>query len=198
LLTLDRKAVSAADRRRLCCGAKIDPRLADLFCRYHAHRSQLRPQPQNLAILRRFRKRLALVSGGEQLAKLASNAEECVMQVNAGLGMLGQFLRNLQCLLCFGSIHGTSLATLIRRDIKNLNAVVITNFKVHCFLAKFLANSNYTLPRFEQKVITANDGNSPAFITIQLGIFWVKPLALGNAFIRSAAKLQGEIVYDSV
>jgi hypothetical protein len=58
-----------------------------------------------LSILRRFQKRFSFRSKRKKLAKLAAHTEESVVEVSGGLGILGQFLGDLECLLGFLVIH---------------------------------------------------------------------------------------------
>jgi hypothetical protein len=94
---------------------------------------QERSKAQNLPILRCLRKRLPFVARREQLGKLAADAEERVVQVDSGFGMLGYFLRDKQGFLSFGMAYGMDLTlacTLVSfgRDFEKLNTIVIANF----------------------------------------------------------------------
>jgi hypothetical protein len=73
-----------------------------------------------------------------------------------------------------------------------LNAIVVTNLKIHDALFQLLADLDNRLLRVPQHAIVTNDCDTPTFVTIQLRIFPVKPLPFGDSLVGTATELHGQ------
>src|SRR5260370_29768601 len=84
-----------------------------------------------------------------------------------------------------------------RRNFENLHAVVIANLEVHRALSQLPSNFNHRLLRLPEQSVIAAHRNSATFVSIKRTVLRIEPLALGDPFIGTAAKLQGQLVQDS-
>lgn len=83
------------------------------------------------------------------------------------------------------------------RNLNNLHAIVITNFKVHRTLLERLTNANYCRAGLVEHDPVANHRNAHALIMIMNRVRRIDPLPFCDSLVGASFEFYCQIVYES-